>query len=157
MLARFHRTAFAASVALASGCGATAGAARVDEPLSSEGRALGPATLKAKLVAELARGHDGARCAYAKLGQRGGEVYVWALCEAFDGARVVWAVSQPAVVAVDWSAGAVVSIRVPGDGDQYPKDAEKLFPESLQSVVLQRDIDGANRRVRALEEALARE
>lgn len=163
MIAPSRRILFAASLALAWGCGAVSrdldesGAPQVDAPLVSESKSLEPATVKAGLAAALASGKVAARCAYTKLGQRAGEVYVWTLCEAFDGARVVWAASQPAVVVVDWSAGTVVSIRVPGDGDRYAKDAERLFPESLQSIVLQKDAGESNRRMSALEAALARE
>ncbi|MFO0550637.1 MAG: hypothetical protein U0271_19745 [Polyangiaceae bacterium] len=131
------------------------GCAGSDEPRAIDAPELEPAALEARLVKDLAAGKSGARCAYKTLGKAGSERYLWVLCQTYEGGRVTWAVSEPVVVEVDPSAAAVTEIRVPGDGDRYEVDVARMFPEELQSTVLQRDAEEANRRVHALEAELA--
>ncbi len=69
------------------------------------------------------------RCEWELLGQRGAEVYVWAMC--FTGGM---AGSMPAVVHLAVN-GKIENVQVPRDGSFYSRDVRALFPPEVQEKV----------------------
>jgi hypothetical protein len=126
-----------AASALPDACARRAAGDDIDAPVPREGKALAPATIKAALVKKLGwTTRNGlSLCGYELHGHEPQRVYVWALCEEFvagDGGApaVVSGVSIPAVLDLD-AAGEPVAVRTPGDGSQYGRDVQAMFPRAV--------------------------
>jgi hypothetical protein len=115
----------------------------INQPFMLAGVRVDPDSLNAYLAAHegfTSRGGE-MRCAYRQLGQRGGQVFVWAVCTELlavddhlvDGSGM----SVPAAfdIALDNGRPRIVGVELPGNGDRYAPSIRRIFPASTWPAI----------------------
>lgn len=80
--------------------------------------------------------NDEILCEWDLLGQKGREIYLWAVCQVASTDQGS-AASGPAVVLLS-PDGSVEKVIIPRDGVDYPEDIKELFPADVQELILNR-------------------
>ena len=111
----------------------------VNPPLVVGTDTLPPALVQAALVRQLGFTSRGGRvfCAYTPLGQDGGRLFVWWLCQEQirgpDSIETGSGSGGPAVLEADTTSDPprIARIRVPRDGAAWSRDIDAMFPRDV--------------------------